>query len=272
MKRQKAAEKAAKAYSVSRKIDGWFSPEAAMLIGLIDFCQKKRDIFGDIFEIGVHHGKSSTFMAGLLRRNEKLAVCDIFGEQSYNDSSSGKGDEDIFRANMGKVLDPNRLEIFRKYSTKLTEEEIGKRYRIFHIDGGHNCDEALSDLHLGAKCIAEGGVLILDDPLRPEWPGVAEALVRFLDENKNFGAFILGFNKMCLAERKYISIYRNLYTDKKTRELFKIGYPHSLKQLPFCDEDLNILYVNSNINPHSFKSKLVRYIKSKPALADLIRS
>lgn len=264
-----SSKKVRQKYLSSRSINGWFSQEAATLISCIDAYQKDRDIRGDIFEIGVHHGKSSVFMAGLLRPDEQLSVCDIFDDQTRNESVSGKGDEQIFHANMKKVLPAERIRVFKKYSTELTPDEIGNKYRIFHIDGGHNCDEALSDLRLGAKTIVSGGVLVVDDPLRIPWPAVTEAIVLFLGENPNFGAFVLGFNKMCLAERSYVEDYGNLYTDKKTRELAGIGYPYNFKKLRFCGEDLNIFYVHSTVDPDSLKSRAVRYIKARPKLASL---
>ena len=57
-------------------------------------------------------------------------------------------------------------------------------YWFFHIDGGHNPDEALHDLHLAASSTITQAAIVIDDPLTPVWPGVAEAIFRFLDSDQ----------------------------------------------------------------------------------------
>lgn len=247
----------------SRNIKGWFSFEAAMMITLIHQYQSENDIAGDIFEIGVHHGRSSVFFAALLNESERLGVCDIFESQKFNVSSSGNGDQNTFVKNISQILPDSRFEIFKKYSTELSVEEIGTNYRIFHIDGGHNSDEALSDLRLAISCIIPGGVIIVDDPFRTAWPGVTEAIVKFLKDNTKYTSFVVGFNKLCICHVNFGLDYQKIFDSKKLREIFNIGYPYSYKSLPFCDNPLRIFYTLSNIDPNSLKSKAVNYVKSR---------
>ena len=50
--------------------------------------------------------------------------------------------------------------------SKLTLKEasdIGKRYDLFHLDGGHNSDIYYSDLRNVLKMVNTGGVIIIDD-------------------------------------------------------------------------------------------------------------
>lgn len=42
----------------TRSVEGWVFPVDAYLFGLIDEVQKRNQIRGPLFEIGVHHGKA----------------------------------------------------------------------------------------------------------------------------------------------------------------------------------------------------------------------
>jgi hypothetical protein len=121
-----------------RPIDGWFSSEAAQLFGLLDAVQARAGVLGDLFEIGVHHGRSAVLLCHMARAGESVRVCDVFGAQSDNVSRSGRGDRSVFEQNIAaRAPDFDALEIFEKRSAQLTREEIGGPYRFFHIDGGH---------------------------------------------------------------------------------------------------------------------------------------
>ncbi len=228
----------------SRRIQGWFSPQAAMLFGWVDQIQKDNSISGDCFEIGCHHGKSAMLLGGMIGGKEKLAVCDLFGMQGSNVSRSGNGNLATFEQNMRSVGDSGvSVNIYQKNSAALSADEIGTGYRFFHIDGGHNPDEALADLHLAAASLVDRGVIALDDPFRSQWPGVTEALLRFLDENSDFQAIMVGFNKLLLTRKSCSGLYLKEFEDLGCRETYKLGYPLRVKQLPFHNFDLRIIYV-----------------------------
>ncbi|OED43077.1 hypothetical protein AB833_04655 [Chromatiales bacterium (ex Bugula neritina AB1)] len=229
----------------SSSVQGWFSSEAAMLFAWVDQIQQSNQISGDCFEIGCHHGKSAMLLGGLVDpATEKLAVCDLFGMQTDNVSRSGNGDLDTFERNMKEAKDAGlTINVFQKNSADLTADEIGRNYRFFHIDGGHNPEEALVDLHLAAECLVDRGVIALDDPFRMEWPGVTEALLRFLDENNEFQAIMVGFNKLLLTRKAWSGLYLKEFEDLSCRETYKLGYPWRVKQLPFHQFDLRIIYV-----------------------------
>jgi hypothetical protein len=229
----------------SKKIEGWFSADAARLFGWVDEIQKYCGVVGDLFEIGCHHGKSARLLGAMARPDsEVLAVCDLFGMQADNVSRSGHGDRDVFESNMQPVRDSGvTYKIFQKNSLELVPSEIGQRYRIFHVDGGHNPDEALADLKLAASCLVEKGVIALDDPFRIEWPGVTEALIRFLDEHTDFEAIIVGCNKVLLTRRAASAIYTSEFERHNAQDAFGFGFPWKIKSLPFHHSSLRILYV-----------------------------
>jgi hypothetical protein len=225
----------------SRQIDGWFLPDAAQLFGLLDEAQRRAGVTGDLFEIGVHHGRSTVLLAHMALESERVRVCDVFGEQDANPSRSGQGDRAIFERNMATLAPPGRgVDVFERSSDQLTPEEIGSPYRFFHIDGGHLLEEALSDLRLGASVLHERGVLVVDDPFKPEWPGVTEAIVRFLDERADLAPVVLGFNKLVICARAARPIYDEAlahpwsYADRRVWEV---------KELPIAGSTTRIFMI-----------------------------
>ncbi len=247
-------------YNKTKHIDGWFSLEAALLINAIDAFQKSIDVRGNVFEIGVHHGKSSVLFANLLASGEQLNICDVFDSQEDNVSSSGKGSRSIFLENIKKYSNTEITTIHTCLSSELSPDKIGQQYRLFHIDGGHNTDEALFDLILASKTLHEKGIIILDDPFRIEWPGVTEALLEFLKQNEDFEAIVVGFNKLLVCKKAVAKLYIDFIDNIDTRDRVGLGYPYSYKKLPFAGSELRIFYVLSSMNANGLKEVVTKTI------------
>lgn len=245
------------AWSRADKVHGWFSFEAAMLLAWLDDFQKQLQVIGDLFEIGVHHGRSSVFLASMLDiGGEKLGVCDLFGRQVENVSASGSGDQAIFESNMSThVAHGARIVIHPKASSELGAREIGSRHRLFHIDGGHTAAETLSDLRLAEATCVEGGLIVLDDAINPTWPGVAEGLFEYLRQTAAMRPVAIGFNKLVLADVRHASAYRERLGDGNARSAYGLGYPWHIKELAVADAPVTIFYIPSYVP----KSRLARF-------------
>lgn len=240
-------------------VHGWFRNEAALLIAMLDEFQKSRDITGNIFEIGVHHGRSSIFFSHLLSANESLNVCDLFSNEG-NVSSSGSGDELIYKANMDKFGKNKPNQIFKCFSSELTPARISDDYRFFHIDGGHNPDEALGDLELAATTTHKEGVIIVDDPFRDEWPGVTEAILIFLQKHQEFEAFAVGFNKIFLCRKETALNYRRWMENNLPN--YGFIFPYENKILPFANSQIFIVFISQRYLQLSWKGR-IRMLLSK---------
>ncbi len=247
-----------------RRIEGWFEDEAVMLFALIDEIQKSQGITGNLFEIGAHHGRSAVCLAAMAAaEQESLNLCDIFNDQQSNVSGSGSGDLAILEQNLLPFKKYGlRVKIHKQNSMSLNPHDLDGPFRFFHIDGGHNVEEALSDLKLAAQSLLPPGVIVLDDPFQPGWPGVTEALIRFLDENSNYCAVAVGYNKLLLANRKHAPIYADVLRSEGARQLHNIGPPYEIKELPFHGDPLIIFYLSAYLQKHRAIFRLRKYYRS----------
>lgn len=240
-------ESAAAIAAKTKPISGWFMPEAVRLFAWIDDIQKSLGVTGHLFEIGVHHGKSAVMLASMADEGESLRVCDLFGEQGRNVSRSGGGDRAVFEANFARLASAGTdLTVYAQRSSDLSRDTIGGGYRFFHIDGGHHADEAVGDLQLAAAVTQPPGVLVLDDPFRPEWPGVTEAALDFLRTRGDYRAVLVGFNKLIFTHADHAADYQAAFDDERQRAAYGLGFPWSYKQQPFAGEQLRVMYMKTS--------------------------
>ena len=164
----------------TRHVEGWFFPIDAYLFAVIDDIQKREGIEGNLFEIGVHHGKTAIFLARMLRPSELLGVCDVFEQQDENRDRSGEGSRELFLANLRAHAPSVTPRVFAKRSDQLTRDETTPDCRFFHIDGGHRPEDVVADLETALRAIHDAGVIAVDDLFNPNWPGVSEGFYRFI--------------------------------------------------------------------------------------------
>jgi hypothetical protein len=182
----------------TREVEGWFFPIDAYLFAAIDAIQQREGIAGNLFEIGVHHGKTAIFLARMLRAGEVLGVCDVFEQQQLNVDRSGEGSRELFERNMRAF--GGEARVFAKSSHELTAEDTTTNCRLFHIDGGHRPDDVIADLQTAARALHAQGVVVVDDLFNPSWPGVSEGFYRFHAGYPDvFTPILIGGNKVFFA-------------------------------------------------------------------------
>jgi hypothetical protein len=233
---------------------------------LIDSIQKRQSIAGNVFEIGVHHGKSALVLAAMTRPSETLGVCDIFGSQGLNESRSGRGDREIFMAHFNDAFPGySRLRVYEKLSTALTPEEVGG-CRFLHVDGGHSTAEALADLELCARCLVPGGVIALDDAFNSSWPGVTEAVFEFLRRHSNMVPLVVGFNKMLLVDAAWRESYSRVFDVPSEYRRYVPRRPYSMKLVELVNCPTYVFYVHSSRSEKSVSTWLHRLKLAHPSL------
>lgn len=193
----------------TRSVEGWFFPIDAYLFGFIDDVQRREGIRGNLFEIGVHHGKTAIFLARCVRDAEILGVCDVFEQQELNRDRSGEGSREIFERNMGK----HPVIIFAKESARLTSDDTTTQCRFLHIDGGHRAEDVVNDLLVAERALLPDGVVALDDAFNPNWPGVSEGFYQFVAAHPDaFAPLLIGGNKVLLARPGAIARYERHFS------------------------------------------------------------
>lgn len=196
----------------TRAVEGWFFPIDAYLFGFIDEVQGREGVGGNLFEIGVHHGKTAIFLARMRREGESVGVCDVFDEQELNVDRSGEGNRAVFERN----LRGHELRVFAKVSSALTGEETTRNCRFFHIDGGHRAEDVVNDLEVAARALLPDGVVAVDDLFNPNWPGVGEGFYRFIATRPDvFVPLLIGGNKVLLARPGAAARYERHWDEVK---------------------------------------------------------
>jgi hypothetical protein len=255
----------------TRSIGGWFNQGAAYLFALLDEIQKQEEIVGDIFEIGVHHGKSTILLGKMVDpARERLGICDVFEQESKNVSISGAGNRTIFERNMQRFFDAlGFMHIHAKSSLELAVGDIGTEHRFFHIDGGHDPEEVYSDLGLAAEATLPEGLIIMDDVFSPLWPGVAEGLFHFMSDSPGLLApVVIGFNKLVLTPPQSTARYMEHLEDRSLFDRFLAPMPFSIVPRTFLGHTVLIIHTTPWAVTDSLKARLYRFMKRHPLLAN----
>jgi SAM-dependent methyltransferase len=192
----------------TRDVEGWFFPIDALLFAIVDEIQKREAITGDLFEIGVHHGKTALFLARMAAPGESVGVCDVFDAQSLNLDRSGEGNRAVFDRHLREFGGSTPLRVFSKLSSELTVSDTTAGCRFFHIDGGHRPGDVMGDLETARRALCPDGIVAVDDVFNPNWPGVSEGFYRFVAENPDaFVPIAIGGNKVLLTSPSAAAAY-----------------------------------------------------------------
>ncbi len=257
----------------TRSIEGWLSVEAGLLFAWLNDFQRSAGVTGNIFEIGVHHGKSSILLGNfLLPDKEWLGACDIFEQQSHNVSHSGSGCRSLFDANIQRWLAcPEQVKVYTSPSEQLEPESIGPNHRLFHIDGGHDKEEALHDLRLAASTTIEEGLIVIDDCFRHEWPEVTEAIIAFLQEAPEIVPVVAAFNKLVLARRDTATKLASLLLDLESRIERGLGFPWHVKTVRFHQSPMVVFHQPPATMAPTPRNLMLK-LRQKPAFRALRKS
>ena len=215
------------------KIGGWCNPLTAKAINFIGNTQNS---FGDVVEIGIHHGKSFMPLAATVKEGESAIAIDVFEDQHLNIDNSGKGSREILESNILKYIGKNdNIKIIKADSTTLTKERFINPVRLMSIDGGHTKAITYSDLRLANDvCDNEDAIVFLDDFLNPDWLGVLSGYIVYSQEYYDSFIPVAFFpNKIVLSRSKSALKYRELLRNAFSDNLSKC-------YVPFMDYEIDI--------------------------------
>jgi len=268
-------------------MEGWFWPAAAYVFAWIDHRQKQAGLVGNLFEIGVYHGKSAALLAAFLRDGERLGVCDLFGfeavpgdrplqigEGGSPGSSNGAaaGFLTIFLDNLRRFGPSSAtVRVFRGSSVGLTPEDTGSGCRLIHIDGGHEAADVRADLAVADRALHDHGVVILDDFHNFAWPGVAEGFFDFMRAHPGrFVPLAMGFNKGILCRPAAHAVWRARFIDDGGVWSYLPRGPFDLKTVELCGSETYVFHAPSRRSPDVRRTILSTLHQHRPRLADRI--
>lgn len=220
----------------TRDVEGWFFPIDAYVFAIVDEIQKREGVSGELFEIGVHHGKTAIFLARMAAAGESVRLCDVFDEQSLNVDRSGEGNRSMFDRHWREHAREVPLRVFEQLSSSLTADDTSTRCRFVHIDGGHRPEDVMNDLAVAERALLPKGVVAVDDVFNPNWPGVSEGFYRYFAERPDsFAPIAIGGNKVLLARRDTAAFYDVRLADLDQWSAFIAPQPFALDYKGWMD-------------------------------------
>ncbi|MCA9140375.1 MAG: class I SAM-dependent methyltransferase [Planctomycetales bacterium] len=193
-----------------RNTPGWLWQSAAYITALLGMKQIEDGLDGNLGEIGVWQGRYLYLLGLLSRPEEKVVGIDSF-VHSPDPEGFARRVENRFNLEASTA---GKLTLIKEDSTKLTPERVRQvapeGFRLFSVDGGHLCDEVLSDSQLVSQLMVPGGIMILDDILNSTCPGVIEGTLEFLKspQGSDFAPFCLVGNKLLVSDKASAEHYR----------------------------------------------------------------
>lgn len=182
-----------------------------------------KKVVGNVAEIGVHMGRSFMPLLLLCQDKRELAIAvDCFEQKEFNVDNSGGGNLNIFKKSC-QQLRPNleNITIVAGDSNKLTAKDYQSyctnklKYKVFSIDGSHTKSATIHDLKNAMAVMDDYGVIIIDDYLNLQWPGVRAGVNHVLSEDNTYRPFYIGYNKILLCKAKVYNTFWSFFKGAK---------------------------------------------------------
>jgi Methyltransferase domain len=162
---------------------------AGSILASLSQIQHSKGVYGTVGELGVHHGRFTSFLFATARSTEALVVADLFEEhQSENVDLSGLGDFGQFVKGLS-VYGLSRRDLHAIHRGNTGELPLDwsaqsnfAPFRLISVDASHTATSTRRDLALAFCNLVEGGIVVLDDWYHPSWPGVVEGYFQFAHE------------------------------------------------------------------------------------------
>jgi hypothetical protein len=192
---------------VAPGVEGWLSDQMYQVLKIIGPAFDRLGIYGNVAEIGIHHGLSF-FLFTSLRRNDELAFAiDVFAQQRSNIDQSGMGSLTTFLSHLNLLLPLERpfVHVVQRDTLTFSMQEFTNIFspngvKLFSVDGGHTIAHVCNDLSLVQEVLLPGGIVALDDFFGPHWPTVTEGFYQFMKtRNRRLKPVLLYQNKLFLT-------------------------------------------------------------------------
>lgn len=211
------------------RIPGMSSRFAAAICARLLKLQVEEGVAGPIAEIGTFEGRFFIALAHALEPGEIALGIDIF---AWPDD----GVQARFEANCSRNgLGPERYLAIKADAGKMAPADLlarggGRKLRLVHIDGEHSRAALTADLALATACLAEGGLIVLDDMLHPGYPTLMVAVQAYLEANPEIVPLcvidretIVGATKFVLCRRDWFERYQDAMLEIFSEQIWPLG-------------------------------------------------
>lgn len=248
------------------RIPGWLELEDAVLFQMFDKMQKLAGTTGDLLEVGVYQGKSAALMGYFPRGEEKLTVCDLFGNPTdmqvnseenqtwYPKLAQSKFEQHYLRFH-------NTLPETLVRSSQGLEEVLGGRsFRMMHIDGSHLYEVVKTDIDLTRKLAGPGNIVIFDDISSIHTPGVTAAVWEAVTT--------LGLRPLCITKKKMYASWEH-QDPISAADVEKALATTKLAKYPYDFREADVVYVTAGAEA-SLPARVLRPFK--PPVYDFVQA
>lgn len=192
------------------RVPGMSSRFAAAICARLLRLQTEQGLRGPIAEIGTFEGRFFIALAHALEPGEIALAIDIF---EWPDP----GVKARFEANALKHgIAPERRVTVKADSGVMTSAELlaharGEKLRLIHIDGEHSRRALATDLALATACLADGGIIVLDDMLHPGYPTLMVAVQDYLSAHPEMVPLCIIDRETIVAATKFVLCRRHWF-------------------------------------------------------------
>lgn len=208
---------------------GMSSRFAAAVCARLLRLQAEEGVSGPLAEIGTFEGRFFIALAHALEPGEIALAIDIF---EWPDP----GVKERFEANcLRHGIAPERRVTIKGDAGAMAPADVlghagGKTLRLVHIDGDHSRAALSKDLDLATACLAEGGLIVLDDMLHPGYPTLMVAVQNYLEAHPEIVPLcvidretIVGATKFVLCQRSWFERYQTRMLEIFKEQIWPLG-------------------------------------------------
>lgn len=204
------------------RVVGMSSRFAAATCARLLRLQTEEGVKGPIAEIGAFEGRFFIALAHALEPGEIALALDIF---EWPDP----GVEQRFEANCARHgIARERYRTIKGDAGAMAPADLlahagSERLRLIHIDGEHSRSALAKDLALATACLADGGLIVLDDMLHPGYPTLMVAVQAYLEDNPDIVPLCVIDRETIVGATKFVLCQRNWFERWQTQalEIFK---------------------------------------------------
>ncbi|MCA1748992.1 MAG: class I SAM-dependent methyltransferase [Parasphingopyxis sp.] len=198
------------------EVEGWCIQHLWLAIEPLADAIKANGDPGPIGEIGVFHGKFFIGLVHTMGASEGNTAIDVFDMQEFNLDGAGKGNQEIFGANLEKCGIPrSAVDMRAADSMGLTADdasELRKRtgggFSLFSVDGCHTVEHTMNDLGFALEVTRRDGIIFVDDYYNANWPGVQEGVAKlYHNQAPRFVPLVYTSNKLFLCNLSFHERY-----------------------------------------------------------------